>query len=390
MSRIDSEAVDAALSAPIEDGRLVAAVATAADSGGVLYEGAAGHREMGGAAMTPDTVIWIASMTKAVTGTCAMQLVEQGKLSLDAPASEVCGDLANTQVLDGFDADGQAVVRPPRSPITLRNLLTHTSGFGYDIWSSDLCNVQEQHGIPGVTTCENAALTTPLLFDPGTAWMYGIGIDWAGKMVEAVSGQTLGQYMTENVFEPLGMNSTAFKITDEMRSRLCGVHARGEGDALGPFPFEIPQEPEFEMGGGGLYSTLQDYLRFLRAMLGGGELDGTRIIGADTVATMMGNHIGDINVVTLETAIPPYSNNANLFPDQDNQKWGLTWAINAEETAAGRAAGSVAWAGLANSYYWIDPTNDLCGVWGTQVVPFADPISLDAFADFEKAVYAAR
>lgn len=382
-----SKAIDQVLSQGVESGTLAGVTAAAANRDGTIYEGSFGVRDLDQrSAMTNDTVMWIASMTKAITGAAAMQLVEQGKLTLDDPASKVIPELGAVQVLTGFDGDGAPELRPPKSDITLRNLLTHTSGYGYDIWSEDLCRYQEATDTPGVTGCENAALTTPLLFDPGTAWMYGIGIDWAGKLIEAASGQTLGRYMKENILEPLAMTSTGFHITDDMRARLSSVHARGEDDALGVFPLEITQEPEFEMGGGGLYSNVPDYLRFTRAILNGGELDGNRILAPETIDAMAENSIGDIDVVTLHTAIPPFSNDANLFPGM-TQKWGLTFLINTEESAEGRSAGSLAWAGLANSYYWIDREKDVCGVWATQIVPFADEGSLDNFRQFERAVY---
>lgn len=379
--------IDEVLTRVVESGELAGVVATAGSRDGITYEGAFGVRDIDSAVpMTTDTVVWIASMTKAITGAAAMQLVEQGRLSLDDPAGAVLPALGAVQVLDGFDGEGQPKLRPPASPVTLRHLLTHTSGYGYDIWSPELVQYQEATGTPGVTGCENAALTTPLLFDPGTAWMYGIGIDWAGKLIEETTGQMLGDYLDEHILGPLAMVDTGFRISDDMRTRLSSVHGRGEDGALSLFPFELPQEPEFQMGGGGLYGTVGDYLRFTRSILNGGVLDGNRILAADTVETMSQNHIGAVDVVTLETAIPPFSNNANLFPGMQ-QKWGLTFLINTEETEQGRSAGSLAWAGLANSYYWIDPVNDVTGVWATQVVPFADDISLTNFGDFEQAVY---
>ena len=384
------DSVDGMLEAAVSRGDVPGVVAAATTAEGTIYEGGFGERAVGsGTAMTPDTVGWIASMTKAITGAAAMQLVEQGRMELDGPASEVIPYLGEVEVLEGFDDDGQPKTRPPKNPVTLRHLLTHTSGFAYEIWSKDILAYQEAKGIPQITTCENAALTTPLLFDPGERWDYGIGIDWAGKMVEAVSGQQLGQYLKENVFDPLGMGDTAFRITPAMQERIATVHVRGEDGNWAPMEFTVEQDPEFEMGGGGLYSTAGDYLKFIRMILNGGAANGHRVLKSDTVEAMSVNSIGNNCVVKLVTAMPPFSNDAEFFPDME-KTWGLTFMINNEAAPTGRAAGSLAWAGLANSYFWIDPTSGIGGAYITQVLPFADEKSLPLYLDFETAVYRSR
>jgi len=338
--------------------------------------------------MTPDTVVWIASMTKAITGAAAMQQVEQGKLALDAPAKSVIPSLGDVVVLEGFDAAGKPRTRKAKRDITLRHLLTHTAGFGYDIWSPELGKYQEVMGVPGIISCQNVALTTPLLFEPGERWFYGINIDWAGKMVEASSGKKLGRYMADHIFGPLGMSSTAFRISDDMRKRLAKIHHRGPDGKLVPDPaLELPQEPEFEMGGGGLYSTAGDYLKFVRMMLNQGKSDkGEPVLRPETVALMAKNAMGSSRVCLLKTAAPPFSNDAEFFPGMD-KSWGLSFMINNEKAPTGRSPGSLAWAGLANTYYWIDPAKGLGGVYATQVLPFADVKSLPLFYAFEKAVY---
>lgn len=378
--------IDSLLREATERGSVPGVVAAAATDDGILYEGAHGERELGtGQPMTPDTVMWFASMTKAVTGTAAMQLVERGALSLDAPASEVLPYLGEVKVLEGFDDDGEPVLREPRGTITLRNLLTHTSGFVYDIWNEELLRYGEITGCPGIITCQNAALEVPLAFDPGERWEYGIGIDWAGKMVEAVTGQRLGDYLRQHIFEPLGMEETTFRPTDEQRSRRASVHARTP-DGLEPIPFDLPEEPEFEMGGGGLFSVVGDYLRFLRMILNDGTGNGEQILRPTTVEDMYRNHIGDLSCHELVPAIPSFSNPCDFFPGMD-QKWGLTFLINTADTPEGRSAGSVSWAGLANSYYWIDPTKAVTGVLATQIIPFFDGEAVSLFRSFEAAVY---
>jgi methyl acetate hydrolase len=382
--------VDHVLKAAADRGDVPGVVAMAATRDGRVYEGAFGRRALpDGAAMTADTVFWIASMTKAITSTAAMQLVEQGKLTLDRPIAEVLPELAAPQVLEGFDDAGEPRLRAARRPITLRHLITHTAGLVYDIWSPDMARYMEKRGIPGIISCENAALALPLTFDPGDKWDYGINIDWVGKAVERVSGQRLGDYFAEHLFAPIGINDTGFKLTQDRRARLTAMHARRENGALGPIPFEIPQEPEFEMGGGGLYGTAADYLAFARLFLDEGRAaDGRRVLKPETVRLMLQNAIGDLNVRLLKTAAPAYSNDAEFFPGMV-KKWGLGFMISTGRVPGGRSAGSLAWAGLGNTYFWIDPIKGVAGVILMQLLPFADAKALAAFDGFERAVYAA-
>ena len=380
--------IDTLLGEGVAGGAAAGVVAGATNADGDLYLGGFGERVAGGGdEMTPDTVGWIASMTKAITGAAAMQLVEQGRLALDAPASEVIPQLGDVPVLDGFEDDGSPRTRPARGAITLRHLLTHTSGFTYDIWNESMVRYQEATGTPGIIECRDACLTTPLVFDPGEGWDYGIGIDWTGKMVEAVSGKTLGAYLEEHLLGPLGMSDTAFRITDAMRGRLAKIHMRGEDGSLAPqMDLEIPQDPEFEMGGGGLYGTVGDYLRFIRLILNRGRANGEQLLAPETVDMMSRNQMGENRVCALKTAIPPFSNDAEFFPGMP-KTWGLTFMINTEEAPTGRSAGSLGWAGLANSFFWIDPARGIGGAYLTQVLPFVDAKSFPLYLAFEEAVY---
>ncbi|WP_234682401.1 serine hydrolase domain-containing protein [Bradyrhizobium monzae] len=380
--------IDGILSKTSDAKEIPGVVAIAASGNEVLYQGAFGKRDLSKPdAMTADSVFWIASMTKAVTSAGAMQLVEQGKLSLDAPIGSLLPDLAKPQVLEGFDAKGEPKLRPATSAITLRQLMTHTAGFAYNMWNGDLAVYLEKTGIPAITTCQNAALKTPVMTDPGTRWEYGTNIDFVGKAVEAVSGKRLDAYLRDNLFAPLGMSDTGFKITDDMRKRLVGMHARGEDGQLAAIPFELEQNPEFHMGGGGLYSTAADYIKFTQMILNKGRGNGNQVLKAETIASMSQNQMGDINMTRLPTAAPMYTNDVDLYPDQV-KKWGLSFMINTAKTAEGRSAGSLAWAGLANTYYWIDPARDVTGVILMQLLPFADAKCLQAFAGFERGVYA--
>jgi methyl acetate hydrolase len=372
----------------VADGDVPGVVALAADENGLVYSGAFGDREIGsGVEMTLDTVCWIASMTKAVTSVCAMQLVEQGRLTLDGSLVEVLPQLADVRVLEGFDADGAPILRPPKVSITLRHLLTHTAGFSYDIWNADLGRYAAYAGLPGIIECKNAALATPLICDPGDRWEYGINVDFVGKAVEAVNGQTLEAYMREHIFQPLEMPDSGFVIGAQQRTRLASMHARNVDGSLTPIPLEVPQAPEFFMGGGGLYSTGPDYMRFLQMLLHGGSFGGAQVLRRETVDEMMRNQIGDLEAGVLRTALPTSSNDHDPYPGMPI-RWGLGFMITTETTAAGRSPGSLAWAGLANTYYWIDPTRRITGVILTQILPFVDARVTDLYANFEQAVYA--
>jgi CubicO group peptidase (beta-lactamase class C family) len=331
-------------------------------------------------------VFYIASMTKAVTTTAAMQLVEQGRLALDQPAGEVLPELASPQVLEGFDADGRPRLRPARTPITLRRLLTHTAGFTYDVWDADMDRYRREAKVPPLASGRNAALLTPLSFDPGARWEYGTNLDWAGKMVERASGQRLDAYFREHVFAPLGMNDTDYRLGPSQRERRVGMHARQPDGSLQPIAFETPPDPEFFPGGGGLYSTGPDYLRFARMILNRGSLDSARVLKPETVAEMSRNQIGDIDVVMLRTTQPQRSLDAEFFPGMA-KKWGLGFMINTAEAPTGRSAGSLAWAGIANTYYWIDPQQEVTGLIMMQLLPFVDTAAMATFAAFERSVY---
>ena len=382
--------VDTIFRQAVDSGQMPGIVAAAATGDGkMLYEGAFGTREIGkNTPMTLDTVVWIASMTKAITAAAAMQLVEKGKLSLERPASEVVPQVGQAQVLDGWDAAGKPRLRAPKRPITLRHLLTHTSGYSYEIWSGDIARYQEVTQTPGITTCTNAALTTPLLFDPGDRWEYGISIDWAGKMVEAASGQRLDRYLQENLLGPLGMKDTSFALSASQRARLSSMHQRDDKGVLTAIEFALPENPEFLMGGGGLYGTARDYLAFTGMILNGGTGNGAQVLRRETVEQMAQNHIGGLEMGPMHTVMPPLSKDVDVFPGVV-KKWGLSFLINEQPFPTGRSAGSLAWAGLGNTYFWIDRTRKVTGVFLSQLLPFFDDTAVDLLAKFETEVYRA-
>jgi methyl acetate hydrolase len=384
-----SAIIDKAMAAAVSGEKIAGLVAAAADRDGVVYESAFGRRNVAlPQRMTTDSIFRIASMTKAITATAAMQLIEQGKLSLDQPAREILPFLAETKVLLGFDAHDIPIMRAPRTQITLRNLLTHTAGFVYDTWNEEMHRYAKITDLPPTRTGKLAALTAPLNFDPGERWEYGINIDIAGRMVEVASGLDLETYMQRHIFEPLAMPDTSFIQRLKWDNRLTAVHARQEDGSLQPIASvpAVAMDREFFPGGGGLFSTASDYLRFLRALMNGGELDGHRVLKPATVALMGQNQMGDLEVRPLPTQIPNLSNPVDLFPGM-SKKWGLSFLINTAAGPAGRSAGSLAWAGLNNTYYWLDPVKKVAGVLMTQTLPFADRTVLQALDGFESAVY---
>jgi len=382
-------AIDALLGRAVDGGDVPGVAAMVTRREGTLYEGAFGKRMLGGdAPMELDTVCWLASLTKALVGAGAMQLVERGVLDLNEPVRRRLPELGEAMVLEGFDDEGRPRLRAPARAITLRHLLTHTAGFGYEFWNAEIMKYQQATGTPGTGSGMNASLGTPLLFEPGERWNYGINIDWTGKLIEAVSGMKLGEYLAKNLFAPLGMDSTGFKITPEMRARLAKMHQRDSHGALAPIEREVRQDPEFESGGGGLYSTARDYLKFVRMMLAHGEVDGRRVLKPETVALMARNHIGETRVTPLKAQFPALSNDAEFFPGVP-KSWGLSFQINEAPAPTGRPSGGLMWGGLSNTYYWIDPFNGVGGVYLTQILPFCDLKSLPLFYAFETAVYGA-
>jgi methyl acetate hydrolase len=380
-------AIDQVLRRAVEAKEVPGVVAMATSDKRILYQGAFGSRSgAGGAAMTLDTVFRIASMTKAVTSVAAMQLVEQGKLKLEDPVPAIDPALATPQVVDGFDAAGAPFLRPAKKPITLRQLLTHTAGFTYEVWDANTTRYVKASGMPSMSTGKIAALRMPLEFDPGTRWEYGINLDWVGRIVEAISNQPIDVYFREHILGPLGMKDTGFMTSDEQRARQAIVHQRQTDGSLTPQPLETRQTPEFFSGGGALYSTAPDYLTFVQMLLHEGTYNGVQILRPETVALMGQNQIGDLQAGILKTQQPDRSNDVDFFPGQQ-VRWGLGYMLNMEPGPNGRSAGTVSWAGIFNTYYWIDPAKRVGGVIMTQILPFADVQAVKLYGQFESGVY---
>lgn len=368
--------------------RVPGVVAMVTDRSQNIYQGVAGLRRMNDSApMTMDSVFAIFSTTKAITATAVLQLVEEGKLDLDAPAARYVPDIGTLKVIDGFDATGEPILRAPKREITVRMLLVHTAGFGYDFFSETYNRLAREKGQPSVITASKASLMTPLLFDPGEKWQYGTNIDWAGQVVEAITGQRLGEVFQRRIFEPLGMTDTTFELNDGLRTRLAGMHARNADGSLTPMDFELPSSPEIHMGGHGLYGTVGDYMHFIRMWLNDGMGPHGRVLKAETVAMAEQNQLGDLKITPLPGVIPSLSNDAEFFPGQP-KSWSFSFMVNDQQAPTGRPAGALGWAGLANLFYWIDRKNGYGGFWATQILPFGDPVSFGGYMDFESAFYA--
>jgi methyl acetate hydrolase len=378
-----SVSLDEKLSAAVARGDVPGLVVMAATKDRIVYTGVFGTAETGQERqMTADAIFRIASMTKPVTSVAAMQLFEQGLFALDDPAEKYLPELANLSVFESFDAvTGAYKVRPAATKVTIRHLFTHTSGLGYSFTSAIDRDFKPREG-------EKYA-AGPLLFEPGTQWIYGDSVEWLGRLVEKLSGKSLEEYFRERIFTPLGMADTFYNVPEAKQARRVTVHRRKDGRADAP-PTEQPNQPQRPStkfgGGGGLWSTAGDYIRFERMILNGGTLDGVRILSAASIALMGRNQIGDLEAGIMTSAQPARSNDVDFFPGQP-LRWGLASMINLQPGPNGRSAGSLSWAGLFNSYFWIDPTRRVTGVIMMQILPFADPRAVRLYGRFERAVY---
>ncbi len=383
---IDRSAIDQVLQSAVDSGAVPNVAAIAADRNGVIYEGAAGPKAAGGdEPVSTSTHFRIMSMTKMVATAVALQETEKGTLDLDAPIAEYCPEFADVQVLDGWDGDTPRL-RAPATQATVKQLVTHTTGLGYWFFSEDLVKWEAATSTPNVLSGANVVFTAPLLADPGTQYIYGINTDWLGKVVEAAGGRSLDVLVKEGITGPLGMDETAFQLAEGWKDSTTPVHVKSDGGWIDS-GIELNQQPEYFAGGHGLYSTPQDYIKFQRALLGGGELDGVRILKQATVDAAFTNQIGDLDFPpAIPTADPASTHEFNAGP---GYKWGLGLLLNTQDVPGMRRAGSGAWAGLCNTHFWVDPTSGICASIYSNFLPFVPPEALALYADYEKALYAA-
>jgi methyl acetate hydrolase len=350
----------------------------------VLYESAFGVADVAtGRPLKADALFRIASMTKPITSTALMQLVEQGKIGLDDPVEKYLPELKNPQVIESFNAaTGDYKVRTASTLPTVRQVLTHTSGLGYPFTSAIIRDFKPHAG-------ETYAFGGPLLFDPGTRWHYGTSLDVVGRLVEVVSGQKLEDYFHDHIFVPLKMNDTSYNVPEAKGPRLVAQQQRDGAKMDGPVVLQIPPlvgltiaEP---IGGGGLASTADDYGRFMRMILNGGELDGARVLKPETVKLMEQNQIGAVSVPALKTALPRSADFTFIADGRD--KWGLGFLITVDQLPGMRSPGSLSWGGINNTYFWIDPARGIAGVILMQYLPFADAKALATYRAFERGAY---
>jgi CubicO group peptidase (beta-lactamase class C family) len=386
-----SSPIDKALKQAVDEQKVPGVVAMVAVGDQVTYEGAFGKRDTTkNVPMTVDSIFHIASMTKPITSVAVMQLVEQGRVKLDEPAATYLPELAKVQVLEEFDAKtGKARLRPPKTPPTVRQLLTHTSGFVYDFLNEKIHSYAASGAIPSTGQGDDGFLKAPLVFDPGTRWEYGINTDWLGRLIEKVSGQTLEAYFHDHIFQPLGMNDTFFNVPAEKQARIVAMHIHQEDGSFAQPPPQPFQPVKFYSGGGGLYSTAGDYLKFERMLLDGGRLGSKRILKPETVAQMTRNQIGDLNLVQLHSMVPQLLKDPVRLPGSLD-KFGFGLGINSKAVEGGRSAGSLSWDGILNTFFWIDPSRKTCAVILMQTLPFSDDTANEVVDKFERAVYQAK
>jgi len=373
--------IDDALRSGAAQRKIPAVVGMAAGERNILYSGAFGTRDASGPPVAPDSIFAIASMTKPITTVAALQLVEQGKLKLDEPVSKHLPQFDKVEVLDGFDADGKPRLRLARTPVTLKHLLTHTSGLCYGIWDPQMFQYTSK--------VKTAGPDVPLLmFEPGTRWQYGTGLDWAGRLVEGVSGMNLEKYFQARILGLLDMRDTSYLVPASKFDRLVSGYSRQADGSLKQNPRVPPRVPKEFNGGGGLYSTAGDYVRFLQMILGKGQgTNNVRILAPKTVESMEINQIGAATAGKMKSYVPNFSSDVDIQPGA-TEKWGLGFLINTTAYGGGRAAGSLAWAGLFNTFFWIDPKRSMCAVLMMQFLPFVDKQAVGLLGDFERAVYA--
>jgi|RhiMetdeSRZDD1v2_1073273.scaffolds.fasta_scaffold75127_2 methyl acetate hydrolase len=378
-----SAAIDASLRDAVERKDVPGVVALITDRQRVLYQGAFGVADVStGRALSADALFRIASMTKPVTSLALMQLVEQGRLGLDDPAEKYLPELAGLKVFESFDAKtGEYRLRPASRQPTVRQFLTHSSGLAYPFTSATWRDFKPRAG-------ETYPFGGPLLFDPGERWHYSTSTDVVGRLVEVVSGQKLEDYFRQHIFAPLKMSDTSYNVPQDKAARLVAQQQRAGDRMDGAVVLQSPQlglTIPAPIGGGGLASTASDYGRFVRALLNGGELDGARVLKAETVALMGQNHIGALGVPALKTALPRSADFTFIADGRD--KWGLGFLITADQVPGKRSPGSLSWGGINNTYFWIDPSRGIAGVILMQYLPFADAKALAVYDAFERGAY---
>jgi methyl acetate hydrolase len=372
-------AIDRMFQQAVDAGEIPGVVAAVTNKDQVVYIKAFGKQNVAlGVPMATDTVFRIASMTKPVTSVGIMMLYEQGKLGLDDAAGKYVPSMNGREVLASFDETaGTATTRPAKGDVTVRHLLAHTSGLGYGFTNPTVQALQQK-------TRQNPR-DLPLMFDPGTKWLYSASTAVLGDIVEKLSGQSIEDFDQEKIFRPLGMVDTSYYLPAEKAGRLATIHQR-EATGL----VENPNPPSYTptvRGDGGLLSTATDYSAFVQMFLNEGIWRGNRLLKPETVQLMISNQIGSVVVEEMPAVIPRTS---AAFPfGAGTDKFGLGFQITMTDGSASheRGAGSYTWAGINNTHFWVDPKNGIGAVILTQVLPFYNATSMDVMKRFEHLIY---
>ena len=353
-------------------------VVTVVNEDGVLYHEAFGKSStLRNTPMARDTVFNIASMTKAVTSVAIMMLVDEGKLTLDDDVAKYLPKYKEPLVISTFNqADGSYETRPAKRPISIRHLLTHTSGIGYGFSSAIVAKLTQGTG--------KTELDLPLLFDPGEGWAYGASTRVLGQVVEAVSGQKLDAFLDARILKPLGMVDTSYLVPQSKYPRVVATNQRGADGKFVERPAG-PTIPATVQGDGGLYSTAGDYGMFLRMLLNGGKLGPARILSEKSAKTMFENHTGKVVVPLQQSTNLGLSRNFPVGADEDH--WGLGFQLARTKRPNMRTPGSGTWAGIFNTHFFIDPSRDIGVVVMMQTLPFYDEASMKLYAGVEEIVY---
>ncbi len=373
-----SAAISSVLKTATDRGDVPGVAVAVVNKDGVLYNEAFGRsRTLTSTPMAKDTIFNMASMTKPVTSIAIMMLVDEGKLKIDDEVAKYLPKWKDPLVISKFnEADASYQTRPAKRPITIRHLLTHTSGIGYGFSSPTLTKIMAKE--------KKAELDLPLLFDPGESWAYGASTRVLGHLVEAISGQKIDAFLTSRILQPLGMHDTSYLVPTEKISRVVAVNARGTDGKFveRPMPATLPAQVQ---GDGGLYGTASDYGLFLRMLLNRGTLNGKRILTERAVKTIFENHMGSVVVQPQESANQTLSRNFPVGAGKD--RWGLGFQLAAEKQADRRSPGSGTWAGIFNTHFFIDPSKEIGVVVMMQTLPFYDEASMKVYAGVEEAVY---
>ncbi len=381
-SESDKAALSRQISSAVSRGDAPGVVTLIVGRDGVLFEGAAGKLDVAhDVAMPVNAIFSIASMTKPVTSVAIMMLFEQGKLKLDDPVSKYLPGFDNLQVITKFnEKDATYETRPAKRAMTIRHLLTHTSGIAYGAFNPTVDRLKE--------ATKKHEWELPLVNDPGDKWNYGPSTVVLGMIVEKISGESLEAYFQQHIFGPLGMVDTSYAVPIAKQSRVAMKHSRING-ALQEQPQEpIPATPTAPFRGDCcLYSTAQDYGKFMEMLLNGGHLGPAKILSENSVTMMGENNIGPIFVELQQAADESLAKPFPLGAGHDKFGLGFQIASSDSEYAKFRSPGSMSWAGILNTEFWIDPQRHIGVVMMMQVLPFYDEGAIRTLRDFEELVY---